>query len=1135
MKRGGRWFSSLTILMLALIFSGAGHSVSGPYDGQKGSASEVKSKLSLKARTDNLQAPYREGEVLVRLREGAGIRALSSFRSQGVSIAKEFRTLSRMKGKRYLLLKSNTLTTQELINILRKDPNVELVSPNYIYRAFAVPNDPRFGDLWGLNNTGQTGGTPDADIDAPEAWNTTTGSSSVVIAVIDTGVDYTHEDLAANMWVNPGENCTNGIDDDGNGYVDDCYGIDTANNDSDPMDDNGHGTHVAGTIAAVGNNGVGVTGVNWSAKIMALKFLAADGSGSTAGAIECIEYAVNMKIKGVNVVAINASWGGPNFDPLLRDAIAAAGDAGILFVAAAGNEGNDNDSTPSYPASYDLPNIISVAATDHNDQLATFSNYGATSVDLAAPGVDILSTVPGYNPQPGDIFFDDMESGSWNWVTGGTNNSWAIVSTDSYSPTQSWHDSPGGNYLNNTNSWLAVSSDIDLSGTSGQFVYLGFWAKVDLEPGWDYLRVEFSSDGGVTWNTIASISEQNTSWKLYSFYIPETYRTANFRFRFRLESDSSITYDGVYIDNVGIGTGSNSYAYYSGTSMATPHVTGVVGLLAAQYPSETAIDRKTRVLAGVDVIPSLSGKVLTGGRLNANNSLQLASLPPYVEQVNPSRGIEANAQITVSGLRFGTTQGRVVFEDSAGNQTDAQIISWSDTQITANVPNAGSLGKFVKVIDSSGRASIEPVPVTAWSLKSSSLIETFSSAAVGYNGKIYRFGGYTNTGTTNAVEVYDPSTDSWAYLAPMPTSRANLTAAEAGGIIYVIGGYDGTNNLNTVEAYNPSTNTWTLKAPLPEALSFAKAVSLNGRVYVTGGLNGNNARNVLYEYNPAKNTWTQRAGMTTARFEHGAVAVNGKIYVFGGATLDNLGNLVYLSSGEVYDPATDTWSPIADMPIPLARMGATTDGRYIYVVGGTNADWWFGQLPVFLVYDTETNTWSYIDGDIRELLVPKLAGALVHLPERRSLYLVNGLAASGASSELEFLPVNTVTLTVTKTGTGSGTVTATGCTLYWTGNTGTCTVNEGTTITLSAAAGPGSTFDGWSSGTGSAASCTGTADCTFTITQNSSVVAKFTFTGGGGGTGGGCSLSPLAHAGNIIPWLMPFLLVLVRRLISGQG
>ncbi len=259
-----------------------------------------------------------------------------------------------------------------------------------------IPNDARFSELWGMNNTGQGGGVADADIDAPEAWDIFRGSNSVVVADIDTGVDYTHPDLAANMWVNPGEIAGNGRDDDGNGWVDDVYGIDAANNDSDPMDDNGHGTHTAGTFGAVGNNGVGVVGVNWNVKIMALKFLDSFGSGQISDAITAIDYMTTMKTRyGINIVVSNNSWGwGPGYFQAMYDAIKASNDAGIMFVAAAGNSGYDNDMWPSYPSSFNLPGIIAVAATDPSDRLASFSQYGRTSVDLGAPGVNILSTVP---------------------------------------------------------------------------------------------------------------------------------------------------------------------------------------------------------------------------------------------------------------------------------------------------------------------------------------------------------------------------------------------------------------------------------------------------------------------------------------------------------------------------------------------------------------------------------------------------------------------------------------------------------------------------------------------------------------------------------------------------------------------
>ncbi len=338
------------------------------------------------------RSPARAGAVPGELLVGFTSRSTPAGRADALAAAgaRRLRSFSAIDGA---LVSVDTESTAKAIARLERDPRVEYAEPNFLLRA--APNDPYMQQLWGLNNFGQTvnwtAGTPDADIDAPEAWSVSTGSPNVVVAVIDTGVDVTHPDLAANTWVNPGENCpgcrTNGVDDDGNGYVDDWRGWDFVNGDNNPTDDQGHGTHVSGTIAAVGNNGLGVVGVTWSTTIMPLKFLGADGSGTTADAIRAVLYA---NAKGASI--LNNSWGGGEFSQALLDAIEETDASGGLFVAAAGNDFTNTDVTPFYPSSYDVPSLVSVGATDASDRKAWFSNYGLRTVDLGAPGTNIYST-----------------------------------------------------------------------------------------------------------------------------------------------------------------------------------------------------------------------------------------------------------------------------------------------------------------------------------------------------------------------------------------------------------------------------------------------------------------------------------------------------------------------------------------------------------------------------------------------------------------------------------------------------------------------------------------------------------------------------------------------------------------------
>lgn len=293
--------------------------------------------------------------------------------------------------------------TSSVVKNLSQNEAIEIIEPNYIYRANKTPNDPMLGQLWGMNNIGQKDsdkqpGVAGVDVGALQAWDIETGSRDVVVAVIDTGVDYNHADLASNMWTNDAElNGQKGVDDDGNGVIDDVYGYNAITNSGDPKDDHGHGSHCAGTIGAKGDDGKGLVGVAWNTRIMAVKFLDANGGGSLEGAIRGIDYATKMGAK-----IMSNSWGGGGESQTLKEAIERSNKANALFVAAAGNEASNNDSNPSFPASYRVANVLSVAAIDNKGQIASFSNYGKNSVHVGAPGVNIVSsTTAGYDSWSG--------------------------------------------------------------------------------------------------------------------------------------------------------------------------------------------------------------------------------------------------------------------------------------------------------------------------------------------------------------------------------------------------------------------------------------------------------------------------------------------------------------------------------------------------------------------------------------------------------------------------------------------------------------------------------------------------------------------------------------------------------------
>lgn len=609
----------IILLSFSLFGCGSSSSISGIE--QSGITADTKNK-----------ADYVPGEVLVKFRDGTSAITAEGLHSSIKAVRKK-----ELKDIRVDQIKlPENITVAEAIEHYQHDPNVEYSEPNYIIHKAAEPSDQYFNNLWGLNNTGQTVvgvvGTHDADIDAPEAWDITTGSHDVIIAVVDTGLANSHPDISGNIWRNTGEtNCSDGIDNEGNGYIDDCNGWDFIGNDNDPSDYDGHGTHVSGTIAAQGNNSIGIAGVMWDAQIMPLRILGVSGSGTTADAASAILYA---NAKGARV--INNSWGGSGYSQVLKDAIDASN---ALIVCAAGNSGTNNDAIPFYPASYTSSNIISVTASDQNDTLATFSNFGINSVDIAAPGVNIYSTFPIISSgTPVTVYSEDFEGASGNlpllgWNRGGTNSTWAVTGGTGVGGSNSLEDSPSANYLNDTRSRAWVVSPV-VSEKDNRYTMSFQWRGVlDLEHGIDYLDINYSPDG-LNWDwTDFRTGSTNGNFLSYSTDFTSVAESLDsFYFGFGLSSDDSVNFDGVYIDDVRLVreplTVSNySYDYESGASMAAPHVSGAAGLILSLNPSLSSLQAKEIILNSVDLKPSMSGRTLTGGRLNAYSAV-LNLVPP---------------------------------------------------------------------------------------------------------------------------------------------------------------------------------------------------------------------------------------------------------------------------------------------------------------------------------------------------------------------------------------------------------------------------------------------------------------------------------------------------------------------------
>jgi subtilisin family serine protease len=538
---------------------------------------------------------YVEGDVIVTFKSGTGTPgARQSFAlapRPGQRVMKRFNALSIARQREIGVVRGQNKSTEELIQELSNDPQVERVEPNYLrWRSSQLPSGALFAQLWALRNTGQQvngfPGMSGKDISYGQAWalGRLLTTNPPVVGIVDGGAYIVHPDLSGALWHNPGELPGNHVDDDGNGYVDDQFGYNFFDGNADVADLDGHGTHVAGTIGATDDNHRGMVGVSRNVRLMILRAAGVDGEFPTSTLLEAMDYALGMKARGVNVVALNGSFGGSGFSFAERDAIQALADAGIIFCAAAGNESNNNDVFAQYPASYPLENIIAVAASDQNDNLAGFSNYGAESVDIAAPGVNILSTFP-------PVVSAKVQAGTNTYEADPLEFSGSISALS-----RTLYDC-GLGYPSNFPA--AVSGNIALVRRGELF----FSEKVlnAMDAGALAVIIYNNVPGTIGPSTL----DHPRNW------VPAVSISQEDGESLRARTPTTV--------NLSSGEDpENVYRLQEGTSMATPHVSAAVAIAALNYPDDNATQRVARVLAAVDPVPALIGKVKTRGRLNVS-------------------------------------------------------------------------------------------------------------------------------------------------------------------------------------------------------------------------------------------------------------------------------------------------------------------------------------------------------------------------------------------------------------------------------------------------------------------------------------------------------------------------------------
>ena len=744
----------------------------------------------------------------------------------------------------------------------KTESSVRTDSLNYIHEPVAAPNDPLFGSMWNLNNTGQSGGVANADINAPEAWELSTVAPSVIVADIDTGIDTDSPDLAGNIWTNPSPGAACVGSPPYPAPCSDLHGWDTANEDPtvfDPLqrtgDDFGdrHGTHTAGTIGAVGGNGIGVTGVAQGVRIMPVKFLNF-GFGNDGDAIQSIDYA---RTHGAKV--INASWGGGAFNQLVKDAIDRAGADGIIFVAAAGNSTRNTDTSPFYPADYTSTNIISVAATNDRDQLASFSNWGPTTVDLAAPGDVVLSTAPrapagvvwngklvylafGVEGLSSSASRQDVIQRSLGYLS--ASGRVLVVDDDEGKTYETYYTGaltalgvafdvvtvPVGGVGPTTAQMAGYAATIWLTGDAASQTFLAQ----------DQTAVTNLLAGGgkllVTGQNIGDDLDINNKARTWYRATLRAQAVSNNSLKTDLTGEAGGPFAGLTASIIG-GDGANNqaspgkvwplngsvstlgyppYATMSGTSMATPHVTGAVALLRGLKPNATVAELKSWIFSSVDQLPSLAGKVATGGRLNLRRAMELAigdATPPTVgaSTLTGPNGGEAIAGGAAQQITWNAASITDPYLASAPIRLESSSdagATWS--LIADSLPNSGSYSWSVPGIDSTNAL----VKLTATDKLGNAASDT-SNAAFLIDSTAPSFGTASSTPATFssasstsslALEVAETNPDSWTLTIRNAAGIAVRTATGAGS--FASFAWNGRNDSGAIVA--DGTYSWTV-------------------------------------------------------------------------------------------------------------------------------------------------------------------------------------------------------------------------------------------------------------------------------------------------------------------------------------